>query len=107
MLIIYVIDLSTKNKNVKTGVHIFTKIKNTDGWKQKKKYFSVISFQKFLIFPKCAFSEDAQCFVGVFLSVFQKKLYFHDQKGLKFLRSAVQFLIFKPLSYCFQRNNRI
>ena len=39
MFIIYVIDLSTKNKNVKTGVHIFTKIKNTDVWKKKKKKF--------------------------------------------------------------------
>ena len=36
MFIIYVIDLSTKNK---TGVHIFTKIKNTDDWKKKKNVF--------------------------------------------------------------------
>ena len=50
------------------GVHIFTKIKNTDGWKKKKKmYFSVISFQEFLIFHIWAFSENAQYFVGVFL----------------------------------------
>ena len=27
----YVIDLSTEHKNVRKGVHIFTKIKNTDG----------------------------------------------------------------------------
>ena len=66
MFILYVIDLSTKNKNVKTGVHTFTKIKNTDGWKKEKKN-SVISFQKFLIFPICAFSENAQSFVGAFL----------------------------------------
>ena len=39
------------------GVHIFTKIKNTDSWKKKKKIFSVISFQKFLIFPIWAFTE--------------------------------------------------
>ena len=67
MFIIYVIDLSNKNKNVKTGVHTFTKIKITDGWKKKKKIFPVISFQKFLIFPICVFSENAQSFVGAFL----------------------------------------
>ena len=50
-----------------TGVHIFTKIKNTDGWKKKKMYFSVIAFQEFLTFPIWAFSENAQCFVGAFL----------------------------------------
>ena len=65
MFILYVIDLSTK-KNEKTGVHIFTKIKNTDDWEKKKKN-SVISFQKFLIFPIWAFSENAQCFFGAFL----------------------------------------
>ena len=31
MFIIYLTDLSTK-KNVKTGVHILTKIKNQDCW---------------------------------------------------------------------------
>ena len=34
------------------GVHIFTKIKNKDGWKKKKMYFSVILFQEF--FRKCS-----------------------------------------------------
>ena len=34
---------------------------------KRKKKISVISFQKFLIFPKWAFSENAQSFVGVFL----------------------------------------
>ena len=69
MFIIYVIDLSTKIKNVKTSLHIFTKIKHADRkqfWKQKKT-FSVISFQKFPIFSICGFSEIAQCFVGAFL----------------------------------------
>ena len=55
-----------KKKNVKTGVHIFTKIKNTDGWRQKN-FFSVVSFWKFVIFPISAFSENAQCFVAAFL----------------------------------------
>ena len=32
-----------------------------------EKKISVISFQKFLIFPIWALSENAQCFVGVFL----------------------------------------
>ena len=32
MFIIYFIDLSTKNEDLKMGVHIFTKIKNTDDW---------------------------------------------------------------------------
>ena len=35
---------------------------------EKKKFFSVNSFQKFLIFPLWAFSENAQYFVGAFLS---------------------------------------
>ena len=48
------------------GVHIFTKIKNADGWKKKKMYFSVISFQEFLNFPVWTFSENVQCFVGIF-----------------------------------------
>ena len=47
-----------QKQNVKTGVHIFTKIKNTYRWKQKKKFF-VVSFQKFLIFNICVFSENA------------------------------------------------
>ena len=38
MFIIYVTDLSTKDK-IKTGAHIFTKIKNTDGSKKKKNLF--------------------------------------------------------------------
>ena len=42
MFIIYVTDLSTK-KNVNTGVYIFTKIENTDNWKQKKKFSFFIS----------------------------------------------------------------
>ena len=45
MFIICVIDLLTKNENVK--------------------YFSVISFQKSLIFHMCSFSENAQCLVGL------------------------------------------
>ena len=32
-MIIYTTDLSIKNKNRKTGVHVFTKTKNTEGWK--------------------------------------------------------------------------
>ena len=59
MFIIYVIDLSTKIK-CKDGVYIFTKLRNTDGWKKKKIFFSGISFQKFLIFHVWAFSENAQ-----------------------------------------------
>ena len=37
-------------------------------------YFSVISFQKFLNFPISAFSENVQCFVGVFLKIPQNSL---------------------------------
>ena len=67
LFIIYIIDLST-TRNVKIGVHSLTKIKNTDDWKKKKKkYFTVISFREFLNFPTWAFSENVQCFVGVFL----------------------------------------
>ena len=49
--------------NVKTGVHIFTKIKQTVGSTKN----SAFSFQKFLNFPICVFSENPQCFVGAFL----------------------------------------
>ena len=57
MFIIYVIDLSTQ-KRWKDGVHIFTKIKNTDCWKKKKIYFSVILFQEFLFFSIWPLSEN-------------------------------------------------
>ena len=53
---------------MKTGVHIFTKIKNTEFWKKKKRPFAVISLQKFLILPTWTFLENAQCFVGALLS---------------------------------------
>ena len=42
-------------------------MENTDDFKLKKDFFSVILFQKFLIFPVWAFSENAQCFIGLFL----------------------------------------
>ena len=48
------------------GVNIFTKKIQTAG-NRKEKFFSVISFKKFLIFPICASSENAQCFIGAFL----------------------------------------
>ena len=37
-------------------------------------YSSVTSFQKFLNFPIWAFSENVQCFVGVFLKIPQNSL---------------------------------
>ena len=39
-----------QKQNIKAGVHIFRKIKNKDHLKQKKKIFSLNSFQKILIF---------------------------------------------------------
>ena len=69
--IIYVIDLSTKNKMWRRGFIFFIKIKNTDGWKKKKKYFLVISFQKFLIFSYICF--------------FRKSLMFRRRMPLKML----------------------
>ena len=57
MFIIYVIDLSTKNKMLKTGFHIFTKIKNTDRLKLKKNtcfsYF-ISENPVFFFFRKCS-----------------------------------------------------
>ena len=44
MFIIYVIDLLTIKYNVKTGVHVYTKIKNTDHWKWKKNFFQEFHF---------------------------------------------------------------
>ena len=49
MFIIYLIDIK-KKQNVKTGLHIFTKIKNTDHWKQEKKFFQYFT-SEILIFP--------------------------------------------------------
>ena len=50
------------------GVHIFTKNKkNRQFEKERNIFFSVTSFQKFLIFPISAFPENAQYFVGAFL----------------------------------------
>ena len=42
----------------------------------EKKFFSIISFQKFLIFHMYVFSENAQCFVGAFLQSFKLKTNF-------------------------------
>ena len=53
--------------NVKTGVYIFTKKQKYRRLEIDKKTFSVTSFQKFLIFPICTFSENGQCFIGAFL----------------------------------------
>ena len=63
VFIISVIDLSTKNKMLRWGVCIFTKIKNTDGWKKIKtffgyfiseipKFFCMDFFRKCLIFRR-------------------------------------------------------
>ena len=46
---------------------ILQKSKIKTAGKRKEIYFSAISFQKFLIFPMWAFSENAQCFVAGFL----------------------------------------
>ena len=60
--VIYVIDLSTKNK-----MHTLQKSKIQTVGKRKKMYFLVISFQEFLNFPIWAFSKNVQFFLGVFL----------------------------------------
>ena len=65
MFIIYVTNLSTKHKMLRR-VNIFTKIKKYRRLEKEKIYFSVISFQKFLIFPIWTFLENAQNFVGAF-----------------------------------------
>ena len=62
MFIIYDIDLSTKD-----GGLYFYKNKKYRRLEKEKKLFSVISFQKLLIFPILNFSENAQSFVGAFL----------------------------------------
>ena len=67
MFIIYVIDLSTKNKMERRGFIFLQKSNIKTVGNRKKKLFSVISSQKFLIFLIWAFSENAQRFVGAFL----------------------------------------
>ena len=59
MFIIYVMDLSAKNK--KREVHIFRKMKNTARWKYKKK-----KKKKKTDFVYSFFSENAPCFVEAF-----------------------------------------
>ena len=57
MFIIYITDFSTKNK---TGVHFFTKIKFTEGWKYKKTIFfsyfisEIPNFSHMGFFRKCS-----------------------------------------------------
>ena len=48
------------------GVHIFKKSKKMQLVRNRKKN-SVILFQKFLVFPTCNFSQNAQHFVQAFL----------------------------------------
>ena len=67
MFIIYVIDLSTKHKMLRQGLIFLQKSKIQTVRKRKKKYFSVISFQKFLIFPIWTFLENSQNFVRALL----------------------------------------
>ena len=50
------------------GWHFYKNQKYTPLEKGKKNFFSVDLFQKILIFHICVFSENAQCFVGAFLS---------------------------------------
>ena len=59
MFIIYVIDLSTKIKCKDGGSYIY-KIEKYRRLEKEKKFCSGISFQKFLIFPVWAFSENVQ-----------------------------------------------
>ena len=51
------------------GAHIFTKIKNADGCKKNKNVFFNCFIWGTPNFPAWAFSENAQCFVGVFLLI--------------------------------------
>ena len=67
MFIIYVRDSLTKNKSVKMRIHIFTKIINIRGSKQKKKTFSSYFISQIPNFSYMHFSENAQCFAGAFL----------------------------------------
>ena len=67
MFIIYVRDSLTKNKSVKMRIHIFTKIINIRGSKQKKKTFSSYFISQIPNFYYMHFSENAQCFAGAFL----------------------------------------
>ena len=66
MFIIYIIDLSAKNKRYRRGF-IFLQKSKLQIVKNRKIFFSVILFQKFLIFRIFVFSENAQCFVGALL----------------------------------------
>ena len=67
MFIIYLIDLSTQNKCKDWGSNFYKNKKYRPLEIEKNNFFSVISIQKFLIFPICVFPENAQCIVGAFL----------------------------------------
>ena len=68
MFIIYITDLSTKKKMQRRGFIFLQKSKIQTVGNGKKLFPSVTSFQKILIFHICVSSENAQCFVGAFLS---------------------------------------
>ena len=72
MFIIYVIDLSTKNKNVGMRVHIFFKIEKIGHWKYKKKTFSYF-ISEIPNFSYMCFSEYAQCFFRAFFLILRKE----------------------------------
>ena len=65
--VIYVIDLSTKNKMQRREFILYKNKKYRRLERGKKMYFLVISFQEFLNFPIWAFSKNVQFFLGVFL----------------------------------------
>ena len=66
-LVIYVIDLSTKNKMQRREFIFYKNQKYRRLERGKKMYFLVISFQEFLNFSIWAFSKNVQFFLGVFL----------------------------------------
>ena len=74
MFIFYIKDLSIKNKMWRWGLIFLRKPKIQTVGNRKKNFWSVISFQKFLVFPIWSFPENAQCFFRAIVIVYWKHL---------------------------------
>ena len=56
-----------RKQNVKTGLHIFTKIENIDHWKQKKKFFFSYFISEFPNVSYVRFFKNYLIIIRVFL----------------------------------------
>ena len=103
MFIIYVIDLSTKNKNVKTGVCIFIKIKSTGRWDKKIRELNSLTYlvgiEEKIFFQLIRFRKSS----FFIYALFQKMLNVSEDRELSDIETPIPKRPFKCLSvsvYC-------